>query len=501
MRQIFLFLLIFEKSFSQSYFSTLVGKPFPYVQLFRGSCELPDSTYAVSSTSYDFYKDTNLIHIIKLSHQGVVLADFEFGLADAAYDVLAVKKTGDNFIVASGEEFANDSSTIFLLKINTNGDSVWMRRFTDNSRFCFNSDLKTTSDGGYILTGLAERFDSSFVGGRNRQMYIIKTDSLGNMQWQTTFGDNINNEVASDVVETPDSGFIVVGRIVSPYFNGDLSMLWIKLDKNGVVKWSQPYGVPPVNEAASSIIPLHDGTFLIGAATSNIPQMFPNDPYGSGGMLVKVSPEGFFISAMDMRAVTGKLYFYDLIELPDHSIIVTGFSQDGTASLAKLTENSDLVWKRDYERNPNPSMYEYFWSVIRTLDHGYLMTGQALPEVPAGQSNSAWGWALKVDSMGCEVANCVLGVEDLETDEYSTNELELQPNPASDIVTIKWGKSFQEKPLLVHVFDISGRLYQRTEVTPGEGSIEISLSGVSAGVYFVQILSEMGSMVKKLVVE
>src|SRR5689334_22990090 len=69
-------------------------------------------------------------------------------------------------------------------------------------------DLKKTFDGGYILAGLQS--PTTFF---HPDVYLIKTDSAGNLQWKKSIGGT-EEDYGISIVQNPDSGFSIVGFTV-----------------------------------------------------------------------------------------------------------------------------------------------------------------------------------------------------------------------------------------------------------------------------------------------
>jgi len=87
------------------------------------------------------------------------------------------------------------------------------------------------------------------------------------------------------------------------------------------------------------------------------------------------------------------------------------------------------------------------------------------------------------------------GIEDVETNA----QISLYPNPADDFVTIDLHE-FTNKINQIALCDVQGKQICSERVGNFERTIRLPLTGVSNGIYFVQIHSDNGILTKKLVV-
>ena len=113
-------------------------------------------------------------------------------------------------------------------------DTLWTRTFGGS-----NSDdgfsIRQTIDGGYIITG----FTNSYGAGA-WDIYLLKCDMVGDLQWYNTFGGT-NNDCGQCVQQTNDGGYIIAGYTYS-YGAGGKDIYLIKTDSLGNQEWYRTFG-------------------------------------------------------------------------------------------------------------------------------------------------------------------------------------------------------------------------------------------------------------------
>jgi hypothetical protein len=211
-----------------------------------------------------------------------------------------LKQTPDGGFIIVG--FSQENDDIYLLKTDQNGDTLW------SSLLGFTSDdigrsVEPLEDGGYIITGYAGGYivlmktDSlgnhlwhhylesgwgravrvtsdvgfivagyTLVTGNYNDIYLGKTNYDGDLIWSKTYG-GLNAEMAWDVRETPDGGFVVLGWTES-FGNGAADIYLIRTDANGDSLWSRTYGGQWADEGRSLILK-DDGGFILAGKIFN----------------------------------------------------------------------------------------------------------------------------------------------------------------------------------------------------------------------------------------
>ena len=173
--------------------------------------------------------------------------------------------------------YENKEHNIWLIGTDPNGSPIWNRTF-DGGRHGVISSIQQTADGGYILAGETELF-----GSGDYDAWLIKTDLIGNQQWNKTFG-GAGYDDATYVQQTSDRGYILIGKTESNAI-GKLDVWIIKTDANGNRQWDKTYG--SINEDNGwSVQQTLDGGYILAGET---------ELYGSGdydAWLIKTDENG-----------------------------------------------------------------------------------------------------------------------------------------------------------------------------------------------------------------
>ena len=123
------------------------------------------------------------------------------------------------------------------------------------------ASLIQTSDGGYAIAGYTYSFSA---GGRD--VYVIKLDANGNLQWTKTIGGP-GGEVGFSLIQTSDGGYAIAGYTNS-FGAGDWDFYVVKLDANGNLQWTKTTGAKK-EDLGLSLIQTSDGGYAIAGFTNS----------------------------------------------------------------------------------------------------------------------------------------------------------------------------------------------------------------------------------------
>jgi hypothetical protein len=141
------------------------------------------------------------------------------------------------------------------------GPAVQWEKTFGGSNIDGSESVQQTSDGGYIITGGTY----SFGAGEN-DVYLIKTDSAGNLLWQKTFGWG-DDEVGSSIKQTTDGGFIIAGTTI-PHGAGACDIYIIKTDSAGNSLWQKTFGGSYYDSSGSVQQTFYGGCIIAGETWS-----------------------------------------------------------------------------------------------------------------------------------------------------------------------------------------------------------------------------------------
>lgn len=198
-----------------------------------------DDGFVIVGTNY-YYTTTGALvdttgHIMKIDTAGTLQWEHEY---DETWEVhtSSIAPTSDGgFILGGftvGTEFDGQNA---LLMVKTDGDGVkqWDSSF-DGPKFeyTYGKGFCQTDDGGYIMNGVSNSY-----GAGQTDLWIIKTDASGNMEWDKTFGGT-RLDYCWSMCSTDDGGYAFGVCKNWGGVTGTKDDVWIiKTDADGNAEW------------------------------------------------------------------------------------------------------------------------------------------------------------------------------------------------------------------------------------------------------------------------
>jgi len=199
-----------------------------------------DGGYLIAGYVDEYSTDFEDVYLVKTDSLGIVewTKLFDWSDHDLAYDM---QEIADGYVMAGMTHYLGEGRwNIFMLRTNSLGDSMWLKIYGD-SLDDRGYAVKQTTDGGFILSAWTTSW-----GAGSFDYYLIKTDSNGDTLWTRLFGGN-SHEYAYDVIQTQDGGYAVAGASFSQSAGwGDYYL--VKTDGNGYLPILSQQSVPVIED-------------------------------------------------------------------------------------------------------------------------------------------------------------------------------------------------------------------------------------------------------------
>jgi hypothetical protein len=222
-----------------------------------------------------------------------------------------------------------------VVKLGSAGRIAWAKVYDDGVTSSDISQIRQTSDGGYIAVGAANNSNGNALG------LALKLDSSGNVHWQREFSPSgsTTNALLNAVRQTSDGGYITAGQFTTSATSSSVgNVLAIKLDSSGQVQWENGYanvgtgGTPVDRETVNAVLQTSDGGYLVGGdwSQTNV------SPAPHGGLLLKLDSSG---GVQSQHAYTGRAPNGDVVGSEINSVSPLssgGFLLGGAADLVLL---------------------------------------------------------------------------------------------------------------------------------------------------------------------
>ena len=300
--------------------------------------------------------------------------------------VSSTEVTYDKGYISAGQKMNTSALNIFygyLQKTDSLGNLLWAKKYNIPG-FGFFTNSFETKDKGLIVSGNTR--DSAGIA---KDMFLLKTDSLGNVLWAKSYGGSAMDAICY-VIQTSDSGFVMLGETYSYGVAGQSDIYIVKTDKSGTVQWAHTYGGTGWEKNISINQTSDGGYFTVGTTTSF--NALNSDIYA-----IKLDANGNVLWSKifgETQTDVGE------IGLPtfDGGFLIVSKTLNYDAStwkigLIKTNSLGDTLWTRTYKKAGATELTA--WGAEQTKDGNYVLVGY-LQSTPGHYK----GYLLKVDSVG-----------------------------------------------------------------------------------------------------
>jgi len=468
---LFLFFIAISNLICQSPPDTLWTRTFGEENNDSSTCvrSTTDDGLIIIGTTDPLGNGMNDFWLIKTDETGNVIWDATFG-GDQNDCPFIGQQTMDGGYVIVGftESFGNGLRDFWLVKTDAGGNEEWNQTYgtEQNDRAQY---VEQTSDGGYILTG-----GTGYFEGSGQDIWLIKTDAVGSVEWEQTYGGE-GNEKAYTVHQEANGSYILTGHTAS-FGNGNLDVWLIKTDEFGNEIWNRTFGGSEIDNAYSLQICPGGGYILTGITRS----------FGQGEddvWLIKTDSLGI----EEWNGIYGTEYVdccYSVNLTNDGSYILGCFTNstpnsDFDVLARKIDEFGNELWTAQI----GGSLDDFSFYIEQTNDEGFIL---------AGRSNSYGNgdddvYLIKLEPIEVNSENII--------DQPSGFILRNYPNPFNPSTEIRFetSNSMEIESAQIEIFNLKGQKIKTLSINLSTdlpvnsviwNSTDQSNQPVSSGVYY-----------------
>lgn len=183
-----------------------------------------DGGFILAGITRSFGAGGTDMFVLKTDTDGAVLWQKTYGGEEDDY-AFGIEHVADGGYIITGSTTSGGAGGFdaCLVRIDASGTVQWAKTYGSSA-----NDIaiisRTTNDDGYVVLG------QSFGFGVESDVYLVKTDGTGNVSWSRNYGGG-GYEFESDIRQTPDGGYLISAGEES--FGPDRNVYLIKTDTQG----------------------------------------------------------------------------------------------------------------------------------------------------------------------------------------------------------------------------------------------------------------------------
>jgi hypothetical protein len=263
--------------------------------------------------------------------------------------------------------------TLVLISNLLKAQTTFQKTYDAGATSDFGKSVRQTTDGGFIITGMTS------LGAGPSDMYLVKTDSYGALQWSKSFGGD-GNEVGYCVRQTADGGFIVIGNTDTDVEGGPWDMYLVKTDSDGELEWSKTFGGPGIEEGRS-VQETSDGGFIITGNTTGFDG--ESDVY-----LIKTTSDGTLEWTRTYGYALGTDMGESVKQTSDGGYIIAGYTSGESFDYDAYIVKTDSIGMVEWTKTFGDALDDKGYDIQQTTDGGFVMVGNFGREVVEDE----WTW-------------------------------------------------------------------------------------------------------------
>ncbi|MFH2003100.1 MAG: fibronectin type III domain-containing protein [Planctomycetota bacterium] len=298
--------------------------------------------------------------------------------------------TEDFLLAGETSSFGAGDADLWVLKTDHSGEIQWQKTYGQSKKESVVCSIPGWA-GGHILAGNTE----SFGAGRS-DVWLMNLDSDGNIIWQKAFGSTESDQMKGMfAIVNPSVGpsYIVIGDTRSSGM-GETDVWLFGLNSVGQFTWQRAIGGPD-NDVAQDLAPIYNAA---GVVTGYL-VLGNTESAGAGGsdfLFIHLDIFGNTVAQIVYGGVNDE-HAYSVCQTSDLGFLVVGETRSAGAGsadalLIKLDPNGVPLWQKTL----GGTDVDKIISVLESADGGYIAAGET---VSYGQGGSD-AWLVKLSILG-----------------------------------------------------------------------------------------------------
>lgn len=301
------------KQWDKSFGGTSNDFAYDIIQTTDGGYLVSGSSDSINFNSSDNHGEYDAL-VVRLNASGNLVWQKSYGGSSYDWGGTILPTPDGNYILCLGTASVNGNITSnhgaydgWIVKIDSNGTIIWQKTYGGTSTDSLIRGLNTP-DGGFIFMGTTGSVNGDITSNHGLDdVWIVKTDALGAISWQRTYGgSDVDN--ARNIVASADYGYVIGGYSKSSDFdttiNRGLTDAWFfKIDAAGNPIWQKAFGGSG-NDSVDSIIRTDDNGYLfLGYSYSSNFDVTSNQG-NSDFWIVKLSAENLAVAEFNPAQIS-----------------------------------------------------------------------------------------------------------------------------------------------------------------------------------------------------
>ena len=279
-------------------------------------------------------------------------------LNDQGFSVI-LNDNNEYVTVGWTRSYGSGQDDVFVLKTDSQGNLIWNKTYGGNKRDRGYS-IQQTIDHGYIIAGYTESYGNGLF-----DLWLIKIDENGKEKWNKTYG-GYDYDFGSNIQLVDNNGFIITGY-TSSYGPNNCNFWLIRTDEYGNLIWDKIFGGNLCDSGFYSLY-CDNGFISVGYTES----------YGSGdydGWILKTNFDGNLIWNITVGGLL-KDIIHNIISLKNGDFILCGETESygfGKEDIwiIYMDKFGKILWNKTY----GGFFSDRGYSACQTKDDDLIVTG------------------------------------------------------------------------------------------------------------------------------